>query len=391
MLSRIIKKPLVRTYLPLTEQTYISAVHPLRLFFAFLGFPPRNNYLEEEQNAFLFYFVQFLQDFSGFPPQENAPLWQKILTPVFFIWNVLTFLPKLAVNILAIFTEVLPDLGKVLFKRAANQAWNYALDKHKPTPLRILAGIGSYLAQFVSLAFSAASFIGHSITSPVKSIQRNWENNKLKAVLSGIQSVLMFVILSPLLLTFVPGLISSALPYLPQAVQSAVAAIVAGIKVVTELPVISSILNFLGQTIFASLINPNISAAMIGLLELAVLPVFAIGAGLTVAAQKFNNWYVGLREVPKVIFEEEPESVIIETSTARLSPRLTLKPEDGVENVVEENDELTAKKDDKAPAADSSLTTAPVIAPTAAVVPPPADENNDKDKTGDMGFAKKLS
>ena len=126
------------------------------------------------------------------------------------------------------------------------------------------------------------------------------KGDTLSAVLMGIESVLMYSLLAPLVLIFLPGLVAGALPYMPQFVQTAVAAIVAALKVVTELPVISSILTFLGNTLFASLIDANISLAMIGLVRLASIPVLALGAGVTIAAEKINAWYKSLHTEPKV-------------------------------------------------------------------------------------------
>ena len=170
--SRTIKKSIADAYLPLAHLSDFSRtqkiknMHPLRLLSAFFGFPPSVSFKDDkEQGAAFFYFLQFLRDFSGWPQQKNAPLWQKIVTPAIFLWNLVSFPAKLLINVLAIFTEVLPSIGKAFFKRVAIVSWDYASNNEKPMPLRILVGIGSYLAQFTSFVFAVTRFIGRSITT----------------------------------------------------------------------------------------------------------------------------------------------------------------------------------------------------------------------------------
>jgi hypothetical protein len=168
---------------------------------AFFGQPPRD--IEEAEKGVGF--TDFLKRFVGWPGSD-APLRQKIAMPFVFVWNLITFLPKVVWNTLKLVTEVLPDT-------LSRWAKGHYREVNKFPPL-------VFLTQFLAVVRN----IGRAITSPIESVKRLWnDGNKAGAIASGVFSLIMYAIALPILLPIaapvfaiklasaVPALLSSAI------------------------------------------------------------------------------------------------------------------------------------------------------------------------------------
>ena len=276
-------------------------VHSIAFLFAFLGFPPQN---PVGKSAYA-YFIQFLKEFAGWPLQPKAPLWQKIISPIFLIWNLLSFAPKLAINILKLATEVLPLFVATQLGELIDLLKPYT-EKSKPLWQKILAWVAMITVALVKGVFEFVYGLGRALTSPIKSVQLLWKmGEKIFAVLSAICSVIYLgLVLIPAAFIFAPVLIAQGLPYLPQFMQTALLGIASVFKAVASSSIFSPFFSAVGAWMGSSLASYGISVAGFELAEVGLSTLISfvgtiIGTVCTVMSDKFLNWYRSFKEPVK--------------------------------------------------------------------------------------------
>lgn len=183
--SSIFRDSIFRTYLP--QNLEASMLQALRsrsaevksevnrawqasvLWTSFLGLPNRRRGSEETTS-----FSSIGKNFIGWEDKVSLP--KKILNgilavPVFLPYNLMRWAYLLSVNVLKIFTEMLPRLGDEWCLEAVNKL----KEINKPNPLQTSEKIQLALAQTGSFIFTSLLFLGRSFTSPIDNIRLTWQ------------------------------------------------------------------------------------------------------------------------------------------------------------------------------------------------------------------------
>ena len=116
--------------------------------------------------------------------------WLNLLSMLFFIpFNTLTLLPKLAVNLAKIVTEVLPHILHIITARLFIRCRNLHVNSGQFISSKGERGVGaSILASMIALlglaismilgalvvAFSIWYYVGRAVTSPIDSVREDW-------------------------------------------------------------------------------------------------------------------------------------------------------------------------------------------------------------------------
>src|SRR3990167_4185364 len=142
-------------------------LHPITLTAAFLGLPNQLAFKKPSWANIWYNFIGF--EHVNWAP-AGASTFRKLLnipealfiSAAFSVVHTVIFALKLPMNILPTVTELLPALGKVLFKDLAERA------EKSNSP--IINRLGYCAATAAYVAFTGLHFIGRSVTSPVKGI-----------------------------------------------------------------------------------------------------------------------------------------------------------------------------------------------------------------------------
>lgn len=204
-----------------------------------------------------------------------------------FTWNTITFLPKLAVNILKLATEYVPYVLSELCNEAAKKC-EAIFNETKSTPVKLLAGAGIALASIGYGIFGGIRLVGRAITSPIFSMRSAYEygashfKNK-----NGTPSILGRVIGVALAAVSMAVTIAAYIVLFPLAIKAV--AVVAPQIAVAIVPVVSKIAPFMNSV--GTAIHAGVAAVFNALSVTAAHTGFAFfaSAAITTVGQSIYS------------------------------------------------------------------------------------------------------
>ncbi len=254
-----------------TADSYLT--HPLTRATSFLGLPNRclNNEGQQSLSNILKNIAGWQEDESDVRRREN-----RIKTPLAVAWNLATAIPKLAINIAKIGTELLPGFACFLLMARAEQA---KVNMQNSKGLKSAAwGLAYGAATVGSKLFQGIQFVGRAITSPVSGARKAWLlGNQIGG--EGVGGKILGGVLAA------TSIALSAAAYAGIAIAAAPVLIPV---LVSHAPVIASAVSWIGS---------NVVAPVLGAVGLSATPLAAgLGAVGAAAGLYLSTVAVGLSQ-----------------------------------------------------------------------------------------------
>lgn len=291
-------------------------LHPSTMITSFLGLPnyKLNKRLHKQTAVNIFYnFIGWKSDVSTGKKVVN--ILKAIPTAAF---NLLSIGSKLAVNILALFTEFLPRLGILFFKkmlRGANFLLNEKGDAWKKAH-PIQTALVPAIARTGLLVCRVIDFVGTAITSPIKNLQRIYSHARvwvgggqenqvggkrfttkgkiataLLMFLSAAITITVYTFLFPVVLKYLMvKVVPAVINHLPHAIVNAVTTAQQALSPAVK--ALGTFFDMVGKfftPVFEALGLSNISTAAVGFSLFVATVVTTLGNAVSKLAEKITK------------------------------------------------------------------------------------------------------